>query len=135
MLVLGALGVVFGDIGTSPLYAMQVVFSLDGGIVTPTRANALGVVSTIFWSIMLIVSVKYVRFVLRAHNDGEGGVLSLAFLARRHVRPGGRRYRLVMILGVLGAALFMATPSSPRRSRCCPQSKVSRSARRAFPRG
>lgn len=96
----------FGDIGTSPLYAMQVVFSLDGGIVTPTRANALGVVSTIFWSIMLFVSVKCVRFVLRAHKDGEGGVLSLAFLARRHLRPGGRRYRLVMILGVLGAALF-----------------------------
>ena len=87
MLVLGALGVVFGDIGTSPLYAMQVVFSLDGGIVTPTRANALGVVSTIFWSIMLVVSVKYVRFVLRAHNDGEGpaGAGTSAF------RRAGRR--------------------------------------------
>ena len=74
VLVLGALGVVFGDIGTSPLYAMQTVFSLDGGIVDPTRDNALGVVSTIVWAITLIVSVKYVMFVLRADNDGEGGV-------------------------------------------------------------
>ena len=106
ILVLGALGVVFGDIGTSPLYAMQTVFSLDGGIVEPTRDNALGVVSTIVWAITLIVTVKYVIFVLRADNDGEGGVLSLAFLARRSVRPGGKRFRLVMILGILGAALF-----------------------------
>lgn len=106
VLVLGALGVVFGDIGTSPLYAMQTVFGLDGGIVEPTRANALGVVSTIVWAITLIVSVKYVMFVLRADNDGEGGVLSLAFLARRSVRPGGKRFKLVMLLGVIGAALF-----------------------------
>lgn len=96
----------FGDIGTSPLYAMQTVFGLDGGIVEPTRDNALGVVSTIVWSVMLIVSIKYVRFVLRADNDGEGGVLSLAFLARQSVRPGGKRFRLVMLLGVIGAALF-----------------------------
>ncbi|HMM96098.1 potassium transporter Kup [Phycicoccus sp.] len=105
-LVLGALGVVFGDIGTSPLYAMQTVFSLDDGIVEPTRDNALGVVSTVVWAITLVVSVKYVLFVLRADNDGEGGVLSLAFLARRSVRPGGKRFRLVMVLGVIGAALF-----------------------------
>jgi KUP system potassium uptake protein len=85
---------------------MQTVFSLDDGIVAPTRDNALGVVSTIGWAIMLIVSVKYVMFVLRADNDGEGGVLSLAFLACRAVRPGGNRFRLVMILGILGAALF-----------------------------
>ncbi len=104
--MLGALGVVFGDIGTSPLYAMQTVFSLDGGIVEPTRDNALGVVSTIVWAVMLVVSVKYIRFVLRADNDGEGGVLSLAFLARQSVRPGGKRFRLVMVLGVVGAALF-----------------------------
>ena len=106
VLVLGALGVVFDDIGTSPLYAMQTVFSLDGGIVEPIRDNALGVVSTIVWAVMLIVTVKYVLFVLRADNDGEGGVLSLAFLARRSVRPGGKRFRLVMILGIIGAALF-----------------------------
>ncbi|MGG5259201.1 potassium transporter Kup [Phycicoccus avicenniae] len=105
-LVLGALGVVFGDIGTSPLYAMQTVFALDGGIVEPTRDNALGVVSTIVWAVTLVVTVKYVLFVLRADNDGEGGVLSLAFLARRSVRPGGKRFRLVMVLGVIGAALF-----------------------------
>ena len=104
--MLGAVGVVFGDIGTSPLYAMQTVFSLDGGIVEPTRANALGVVSTIVWAVMLVVSVKYVIFVMRAGNEGEGGVLSLAFLARSFVRPGGRRFRLVMLLGVIGAALF-----------------------------
>ena len=89
VLVLGALGVVFGDIGTSPLYAMQTVFSLDGRIVEPTRDNALGVVSTIVWAITLIVSVKYVMFVLRADNEGEGGVLSLAFLAAGPCAPVG----------------------------------------------
>src|SRR5690242_3225970 len=105
-LALAALGVVFGDIGTSPLYAVQTVFSLDGGAVRPTAVDVYGVISLIFWSITLIVSVKYVVFVLRASNDGEGGVMALAALARTAVRPGGRRFGLVMLLGVLGASLF-----------------------------
>ena len=106
-LMLGALGVVFGDIGTSPLYAMQTVFSIDGGAVRPTAGDVYGVVSLVFWSIMLIVSVKYVVFILRADNDGEGGVMALAAFARRAI--GGstaRRLAVVMGLGVLGAALF-----------------------------
>ena len=105
-LALGALGVVFGDIGTSPLYAVQTVFSIDHNAVQTTPSDVYGVISLVFWSITLVVSVKYVVFVLRADNDGEGGVMALAALARRSVRPGGRRFGLVMLLGVLGASLF-----------------------------
>jgi KUP system potassium uptake protein len=97
---------VFGDIGTSPLYAVQTLFALDDGAVAVTPTDVYGVISLIFWSITAIVSVKYVIFVLRADNDGEGGEMALAALARRTVRPGGRRFTLVMLLGVLGAALF-----------------------------
>ncbi|WP_228255037.1 potassium transporter Kup [Ornithinimicrobium avium] len=105
-LVLGALGVVFGDIGTSPLYALQTVFALDGGIVEPTSENVYGVVSMVFWSITLIVSAKYLGFILRADNEGEGGVMALAHLAHRSVRFGGRRHALVLVLGVFGGSLF-----------------------------
>ena len=105
-LALGALGVVFGDIGTSPLYAIQTVFSIDNNLVKTTPGDVYGVISLVFWSITLVVSVKYVVFILRADNDGEGGVMALAALARTAVRPGGRRFGLVMLLGVLGASLF-----------------------------
>jgi KUP system potassium uptake protein len=105
-LALGALGVVFGDIGTSPLYALQTVFSIDHNMVKTTPGDVYGVISLVFWSITLIVSVKYVVFILRADNDGEGGVMALAALARTAVRPGGKRFGLVMLLGVLGASLF-----------------------------
>jgi KUP system potassium uptake protein len=101
-LTLGALGVVFGDIGTSPLYAIQTVFALDGGVVAPTRGDILGIASLVFWSLLLVVSVKYVVFVLRASNDGEGGVMALAALVRRasvNAAP-------LVALGVFGAALF-----------------------------
>jgi KUP system potassium uptake protein len=115
-LLLGVLGVVYGDIGTSPLYAMQSVFAVDDGAVRPTPGNVFGVVSMIFWAITLVVSVKYVTFVLRADNDGEGGVMALAALTRRGLpHPSSRRASLVMTLGVLGAALFygdsVITPS------------------------
>jgi len=105
-LAVGALGVVFGDIGTSPLYAIQTVFSIDHATVGATVTDVYGVISLVFWSITLVVSVKYVIFILRADNDGEGGILALAALARRTVRPGGTRFFLVMLLGVFGAALF-----------------------------
>ena len=105
-LALGALGVVFGDIGTSPLYAIQTVFSIDNNLVKTTPGDVYGVISLVFWSITLVVSVKYVVFILRADNDGEGGVMALAALARTAVRPGGRRFGMVMLLGVLGASLF-----------------------------
>jgi KUP system potassium uptake protein len=105
-LALGALGVVFGDIGTSPLYALQTVFSIDDHMVATTPGDVYGVISLVFWSLTLVVSVKYVVFILRADNDGEGGVMALAALARTAVRPGGKRFSLVMLLGVLGASLF-----------------------------
>ncbi|NJC70011.1 potassium transporter Kup [Planosporangium thailandense] len=107
-LLLGALGVVYGDIGTSPLYALQTVFSLDGGVVRPTASDVFGVISLVFWSITLIVSVKYVIFILRADNDGEGGVMALAALARKVLCSGnaGRAAVVMMTLGVLGASLF-----------------------------
>jgi KUP system potassium uptake protein len=105
-LALAALGVVFGDIGTSPLYALQTVFSIDHNMVKTSPGDVYGVISLVFWAITLVVSVKYVYFILRADNDGEGGVMALAALARRSVRPGGRRFTLVMLLGVLGASLF-----------------------------
>jgi KUP system potassium uptake protein len=105
-LALGALGVVFGDIGTSPLYAMQTVFSIDHNTVRPTADDVYGVVSMIFWSVTLVVTIKYVVFVLRADNDGEGGVMALAALVRGVSASNARRAALALSLGVVGAALF-----------------------------
>ncbi|MET8910356.1 KUP/HAK/KT family potassium transporter [Micromonospora sp. NPDC004551] len=105
-LLLGALGVVYGDIGTSPLYALKTVFTLDRNL-TPDAPDVYGVISWVFWSIILIVSVKYVIFILRADNDGEGGVMALAALARRALlKISARRAATVLSLGALGAALF-----------------------------
>ncbi|MFT0846387.1 KUP/HAK/KT family potassium transporter [Actinomycetaceae bacterium L2_0104] len=106
LLGLGALGVVFGDIGTSPLYVMRTVFTIGNGRVALTDDNILGVVSCIIWTLFLIVTLKYVLFVLRADNDGEGGILALATLVRKHLKPGRRRAAAVGLLGVFGAALF-----------------------------
>jgi KUP system potassium uptake protein len=105
-LTLGALGVVFGDIGTSPLYAVQTVFLADGHAVHPVRSEVYGVISLVFWSITLIVSVKYVSFIMRADNDGEGGIMALtALLQRARIRSAGAKLTLVT-LGILGASLF-----------------------------
>src|ERR671931_2605162 len=76
-LTFGALGVVFGDIGTSPLYALQTVFTHDNRAVPTTDAAVYGVISLVFWAITIIVSVKYVTFIMRADNDGEGGIMAL----------------------------------------------------------
>jgi KUP system potassium uptake protein len=105
-LALAALGVVFGDIGTSPLYALQTVFSIDNGAVRPVPADVYGVISLVFWSILLVVSVKYVVFVMRADNDGEGGIMALAALIRRLVSGHRRMVGVAMLLGVIGASLF-----------------------------
>jgi KUP system potassium uptake protein len=105
-LALGAVGIVFGDIGTSPLYAMQTVFSIDNHAVKPTTADVYGVISLVFWSITLIVSIKYVMFILRADNDGEGGIMALAALIREKLRSRSRRVAVAMVLGVIGASLF-----------------------------
>ena len=105
VLALGALGVVFGDIGTSPLYALQTVFSIDHNNVKPTPVDVFGVISMVIWSITIVVSVKYVALLMRADNDGEGGILALVALLRdKLLQP--RRLAVAMVLGMFGAALF-----------------------------
>ena len=105
-LAVGALGVVFGDIGTSPLYAMQTVFALDHHKIKPTQGDVYGVISLVFWSITIVVSVKYVAFILRADNDGEGGVMALGALARRFVGDRRKLVAVSLFLAVVGASLF-----------------------------
>jgi KUP system potassium uptake protein len=105
-LVIAALGVVFGDIGTSPLYSLQTVFSLDHNKVQATPVDVYGVISLVFWSITLIVSVKYVTILMRADNHGEGGVLALAALIRRMAGPRSALTIRVTLLAILGASLF-----------------------------
>ena len=107
-LALGALGVVFGDIGTSPLYTVQTVFNpSDPHPVAVSTESIFGVVSLIFWSVTLIVTVTYVSLVMRADNDGEGGIMALITLIRRHGAPSGRRTAMILaVLGVFGASLF-----------------------------
>jgi KUP system potassium uptake protein len=104
-LTLAALGVVFGDIGTSPLYAVKETFSSEHGIAL-TPANVLGGLSTIFWALMLVVSLKYVLLIMRADNKGEGGIMALIALAQTAIRdhPGWRIP--LLLIGVFGASLF-----------------------------
>ncbi|HEX6692936.1 MAG TPA: potassium transporter Kup [Burkholderiales bacterium] len=104
-LTLAALGVVFGDIGTSPLYAVKETFSPGRGI-DLNSTNILGGLSTIFWALMLVVSLKYVVLVMRADNKGEGGTVALLALASSAVRERPRLRSFVTLLGLLGAALF-----------------------------
>jgi len=103
-LALGALGVVFGDIGTSPLYTMKEVFG--GHHLALSQDNVLGILSLIFWSLMLVVSLKYVSVMMRADNKGEGGVLALLSLLQGQAPLGSRIRWFLMSLGFLGAALF-----------------------------
>ena len=88
-MVVGALGVVFGDIGTSPIYTVQTVFNPDDPHPVVPMDNVYGVVSLIFWSVMIIVTLTYVTLVMRADNDGEGGIMALITLVRRFRRRGG----------------------------------------------
>ena len=104
-LALTALGVVFGDIGTSPLYAFQVALTGLGHPV-PTAAEVLGLVSLILWALMVMVSLKYVVFVLRADNDGEGGILALLSLVASDQIAKGARLSVLVLLGVIGASLL-----------------------------
>ena len=103
-LTLGALGVVYGDIGTSPLYALKEVF--HGGHVAVTAENVLGVLSLIFWTMTIIVSLKYVLLILRADNNGEGGLIAMLALATTAVRRAPRLRAMLMTVGLFGTAIF-----------------------------
>jgi KUP system potassium uptake protein len=107
--IVTALGVVFGDIGTSPIYTLQTVFNPDDPHPVPvTSQNVFGVVSLVVWSVMIIVTVTYVLLAMRADNDGEGGIMALITLLRRLTIPGGRRAAIILAaLGIFGAALFL----------------------------
>lgn len=104
-LAVAAVGVVFGDIGTSPLYALQTVFSPEHGIAV-TTGNVLGVLSLVFWALLLVVSLKFVVFIMRADNHGEGGIMALMALIRRLLRDEDKLRNILIMLGLFGAALF-----------------------------
>jgi KUP system potassium uptake protein len=116
-IVIGALGIVFGDIGTSPIYTLQTVFNPDDPHPVPiSTANVYGVVSTIFWSVMIIVTLTYITLVMRADNNGEGGIMALITLLRRWTGTRSRRKTMLLAaLGLFGASLFfgdsMITPA------------------------
>ena len=114
LLVVGAIGVVFGDIGTSPLYALREAFSPHYGIPL-SRGNVLGILSLIVWSMMWVITIKYLFVMMRADNNGEGGILALLALALREARGNAVLKWTVISIGVFGAAMFygdsMITPS------------------------
>jgi K+ transporter len=103
VLVLGALGVVYGDIGTSPLYTEQVIFTSHANAAHPVVAGVFGVVSLIFWALMIVVTIKYAGFIMRAHNRGDGGIMALTALVQRNRVAAGAA---LVTLGIFGAALF-----------------------------
>ncbi len=113
-LVAGAVGVVFGDIGTSPLYTIKEMFHPHFGLDPTDAATVKGLLSLGFWSLLLVVTLKYVIVIMRADNDGEGGIMALTALAQRSLKKGSRLSYVVGILGIFGASLFfgdgMITP-------------------------
>jgi KUP system potassium uptake protein len=113
-LVLGAIGVVYGDIGTSPLYTLRQCFVGEHPVAL-TTANVLGILSIIFWALMIIVTLKYVTLIMRADNRGEGGILALTALVSRGMQQHGRRRWWLVGFGIFGAAMFygdgMITPA------------------------
>ena len=114
VMVLGAIGVVFGDIGTSPLYTFSEAFSDQHGMPV-TTFNVLGVLSLVLWTLVIVVAVKYITFIMRADNKGEGGIMAMMALAQRATRKYPRTRKLVVLAAVLGASLFFGdgviTPS------------------------
>ena len=107
VLSLSALGVVFGDIGTSPLYAIKEIFSIGNNVLALNNQNVLGILSLIFWTMTLIVSIKYITFIMRANNNGEGGIMALLSLANRNAKTR-RKKLIIMTIGMLGACMFYA---------------------------
>ncbi len=123
-MLVAAVGVVYGDIGTSPLYTLKEVFTGHYGVPV-NHDGVFGILALIFWSLVWVVSIKYVLFILRADNQGEGGIMALTALARRASSPYPKLRSVLVILGLIGAALFygdsMITPaisvlSAARRS-------------------
>ncbi len=112
VLALGALGIVYGDLGTSPLYTEQTIFTVHRAAAQATVAGVYGIVSLIFWALMVEVSIKYAGFIMRAHNRGDGGIMALTALIQRRRLP---RVVLLVTLGIFGAGLFfgdgMITPA------------------------
>lgn len=108
ILALAALGVVYGDIGTSPIYALKAVFGDAHHPVPISTANVLGILSLILWSLILVVTVKYVGFVMRANNRGEGGIMALIALASGSIPKDAKRQKFIMLIGILGACMFYA---------------------------
>ena len=111
--VVAATGIVYGDIGTSPLYTLETALGAAGPF---NREAVLGVLSLIFWSLMISVTIKYIVIIMQADNEGEGGIMALITLIRRGGVAGGRRTKLALaLLGVFGASLFfgdsMITPA------------------------
>ncbi|MBC7572795.1 MAG: potassium transporter Kup [Herminiimonas sp.] len=104
-LTIAAIGIVYGDIGTSPLYTMKEIFSAQHGL-TLDHGNLLGVVSLILWGLTMIVSLKYVTLIMRADNHGEGGIMALLALAMSTVAQNTRLHYALMVIGLIGAALF-----------------------------
>jgi KUP system potassium uptake protein len=104
-LTLSAVGIVYGDIGTSPLYTLKTIFDPEHGLALSTP-NLLGIVSLIFWGLTMIVSLKYVTLVLRADNRGEGGIMALMALALNSVTRSSRWHYVLMVIGVFGATMF-----------------------------
>src|SRR5215470_1443287 len=113
-LALAALGVVFGDIGTSPLYALHTCFTAGPGL-APTEHNVLGVLSLVLWALIIVISVKYVVFIMRADQNGEGGILALTSLATAGDAVSARARTVLVACGLFGAALLygdcMLTPA------------------------
>ena len=103
-LTLGALGVVYGDIGTSPLYALREVFATKHASLS--QPDILGVLSLVFWTLTVIVSLKYVALILRANNNGEGGTMALMAMSSHTTRDRPRLRLALIVMGILGAALF-----------------------------
>jgi len=122
-LTVAAIGIVYGDIGTSPLYTMQTIFSEEYGLKL-TTPNILGVVSLIMWGLFIVVALKYVTLILRADNRGEGGIIALMALALESVGKNSRWSFILLVLGLFGAALFygdgVITPARrfPDKYRC-----------------
>src|SRR4249919_3796637 len=104
-MVVGAVGVVFGDIGTSPLYTLKEAFGPHYGL-APDQANVLGVLSLIVWALILVVTIKYVMIIMRADNKGEGGILALMALVQRSLPIASPFAYAMGILGIFGTALF-----------------------------